>query len=150
MSEVPTPVNESTAIEFKRLEGSTLSDKSIGTITAGEILWWPNNSGLRQADGNETVRELAGVALYDAASGKRAVTARGLLRVRWDGAGTLNRGVPIGVSTTRSGWFEPVTIASLSGGGSGLLSIGHYPGLGGDVSNPGAGQSGTLLIVDIL
>ena len=143
MSELPTPVSESTAIEVVRKEGSTRSQKAVDTITAGEILTI-NNSGAVRAIGLSGIAPLLmGVALYTATSGNRVVTIRGKLRSFWDGAGTVVNGTPIAVSTTRSGWFEPYA------GTSGINVIGYFFG-----DAPGASlaasNSGTLQVVDIL
>ena len=136
-TQLPTPVSESTAIEIVRKEGATFSQKSVSTITAGDILYNLNNSGLVQVIGNIQGEACAGVALYDAVSGTVATTVRGHLRCRWDGTGTVNRGTVIGSSATRSGWFEPSALAS------GNLVLGH------SIANLAAANSGTLVEVFI-
>lgn len=137
MSEVPTPVSESTAIEIVRKEGSTFSAKSVSTISAGDLVYWVNNSGLAEAI--ESVANLTspGIALYDAVSGSRCVTIRGHLRARWDGAGTVNKGSPIAPSATYSGMF------TLGVAGSGTLIWGL------SVNNLGTSNSGQLCEVII-
>ena len=143
MSEIPTPVSESTAIEVVRKEGSTLSVKSVdNTITAGDILMFNASGVLKQAGGigSGDSFTLAGVTLYTCASGNRTVVIRGKVRATWDGVNTGNFGVPIAPSLTHSGWFET---------SSGLVyPIGVFIGNGGG-SQLAAANSGTLQVVEI-
>jgi hypothetical protein len=143
MSEIPTPVSESTAIEVVRKEGSTFSAKSVdNTLTAGDIVQY-NASGILKATGlgSGVFETIAGVLLYTCASGNRGVAIRGKVRATWDGASTtLNYGAPIAVSTTHSGWFEA------SSGDS--IPIGVYVGLYGG-SQLAAANSGQLAVVEI-
>jgi len=141
MSELPTPVSESTAIEVVRQEGMARSFKSVSTLTAGDICYFANNSGIVQVIAGVSRLEHVGAALYDAASGNRATTIRGKIRARWDGTGTPGLSVPIGSSATRSGWWE------VSADTSGVFAIGQY--LDVSVPNPGATNSGTLLVVEL-
>lgn len=136
MSEVPAVVNESTAIEIKRREGSTFSQKSVSTITAGDFVYNLNNSGLVQAIEAIPAGSIQGVALWDAASGTRCVTIKGHVRARWDGAGTVSKGTEIVSSDVRSGWFEPLGAQT-----SGTLSLGY------SVNELAAANSGTLVEV---
>ena len=140
MSEVPTPVSESTAIEIVRTEGSSHSFKAIGTITAGEILKW-GASGAIQEVGTEADNEtFLGVAIQNATSGQRVDVIKGWVQVRWDGVGTVNPGTLLNSSTTRSGWFTAGT--ALSGG----MAIGIYSPFGGNTTTAlAAANSGTLL-----
>ena len=139
MSEVPTPVSESTAIEIVRGEGATISQKSVSTITAGDFVYNLNNSGVVQAIEAIDAERILGVAAYDAASGKRCVVLReGHVRARWDGAGTVNKGTQIVSSDVRSGWFEPLGAST-----SGTLIIGF------SVNELAAANSGTLVEVVI-
>ena len=139
MSEVPTPVSESTAIEIVRGEGATISQKSVSTITAGDFVYNLNNSGVVQAIEAIDAERILGVAAYDAASGKRCVVLReGHVRARWDGAGTVNKGTQIVSSDLRSGWFEPLGAST-----SGTLIIGF------SVNELAAANSGTLVEVVI-
>lgn len=136
MSEVPSPVSESTAIEIKRKEGSTFSAKAVETITAGDFVYFSTNSGLIQAiEAIDAVR-IVGVSLWDAVSGERCVTVKGHVRARWDGTGTVNKGTQIVSSDVRSGWFEPLGAST-----SGTLILGY------SVNNLGASNSGTLVEV---
>ena len=106
MSEIPTPVSESTAIEIVRLEGSTKSTKAVDTFVAGNVAYFLNNSGLTKVIANIRAKSIPGVVLYDAVSGERVVTLQGKVRVFWDGNGTVNRGTPLQTSSNRSGWVE--------------------------------------------
>lgn len=137
MSEIPSPVSESTAIEIVRREGTARSFKSITTITAGDLLYSPNNSGASQAVGAIISANGYGVALYDCTSGNRVVTIRGKVRARWDGAGTVNKGTPIQPSTAKSGYFEPGAAAS------GGLTWGF------SYDNLGTTNSGLLNVVEV-
>jgi hypothetical protein len=146
MSEVPVPVTESTAIEFRRKEGTARSFKAIGTLTAGELLKF-GASGAVQMVGTETDNGLLlGVALFTATSGNRVTTAKGQMQVRWDGVGTVNAGTTLLVaSSTRSGWFTAGT--ALSGG----MSIGLYTPLGGNTTAAlAAANSGLLQLVETI
>lgn len=136
MSEVPAVVNESTSPELKRIEGKTLSEKSVSTISAGDLVYWANNSGWAQAIEAIAGDRIPGVALYDAASGTRCLSIRGHVRARWDGTGTVNKGTLIVSSDVRSGWFEPLGAET-----SGTLILGF------SVNNLGASNSGTLVEV---
>lgn len=136
MSEVPTPVSESTAIEIKRTEGKTFSAKAVDTITAGDFVYFSNNSGLIQAIEAINGDSIVGVALYDAISGERCVTIKGHVRARWDGTGTVNKGTIIVSSDVRSGWFEPLGAVT-----SGTLILGY------SINNLAAANSGTLVEV---
>ncbi len=143
MSEVPTPVSESTAIEIVRKEGSARSVKAVNTITAGDLLWLPNASGATQTVTFSGTRDtVIGAALYSAVSGGRVTTIKGKVQVKWDGAGSPIFGSPIAPSTVRSGWFEfssgtaaPIGILWGSIVGAGFAAV--------------AGNSGTLLVVEI-
>lgn len=136
MSEVPTPVSESTAIEIKRTEGKTFSAKAVDTITAGDFVYFSTNSGLIQAIEAINGDSIVGVALYDAISGERCVTIKGHVRARWDGTGTVNKGTIIVSSDVRSGWFEPLGAVT-----SGTLILGY------SINNLAAANSGTLVEV---
>lgn len=138
MSEVPTPVSESTAIEIRRIEGSVRSQKSVSTITAGDLLYNLNNSGVVQAIEAIDAGRIVGVAWYDAVSGARVVYGKGHVRARWDGAGTVNKGTQIVSSDLRSGWFEPLGAVT-----SGTLILGR------SVNELAAANSGTLVEVEI-
>lgn len=137
MSEIPAAVSESTAIEIVRTEGSAHSEKSVTTLTAGDIVYFANNSGLVQVVAAINSYSIFGIALYDATSGNRVTTIRGKVRGRWDGTGTVNKGTSIGSSATRSGWFEPSAITS------GVLNIGF------SYNNLGATNSGTLTPIEL-
>lgn len=144
MSEVPSVVSESTAIEVVRKEGSTLSAKVVNKVSAGDILSaLLNSSGLTQAiNASGNLATVAGVALYQATSGQRTTCIKGKVRSTWDGTGTVTFGTPIDVSTTQSGWFEPA-------GTSGTVTqIGWFYGTGAG-SSLGASNSGTLQVVVI-
>ena len=139
MSEVPTPVTESTAIEIVRKEGTGKSYKAIGTITAGELLKW-GASGVIQMVGTETDNELfIGAAAQSATSGQRVTTFKGWLQVRWDGVGTVNPGTLLVASTTRSGWFTAGT--ALSGG----MTVAIYSPFGGNTTTALAAANSGLL-----
>lgn len=138
MSEVPTPVSESTAIEIKRVEGATKSDKAVDTITAGDLIYYGTNSGLIQAIEAINGGSIVGAALYDASSGARVVAIKGHVRCRWDGTGTVNKGTLIVSSDVRSGWFEPLGAVT-----SGTLILGYSH------NNLGASNSGTLVPVQL-
>lgn len=142
MSEVPTQVSESAAIEIVRKEGSAQSFKAIGTITAGEVLKW-GASGAIQMVGTELDNGVfLGVALQNATSGQRVTVAKGWLRIPWDSVGTVTNGTLLVASTTRSGWFTAGT--TLSGG----MSIGIYSPQGGNtVAALAAANSGLLQAV---
>ena len=148
MSEVPTPQSESTAIEIVRREGSARSYKCVDNgLTAGDIAFFPNSSGIAKAIGGTSggISNIAGVALYTTVSGARAVTIKGVVRCKWDGvtAGVLGQG--IGASTTNSGWFE-ITPAIASSGS--YLVIGRYVDT--SVGTLAAANSGTLVAVELL
>jgi len=136
MSEIPTPVSESTAIEIVRVEGATDSEKAVGTIDAGALLYFGNNSGvvhaIKAVDGNSTI----GAALFDAVSGERVTFIKGRVKVKWDGTGTVNAGTIIVNSDLVSGWFEPLGAVT-----SGSLELGHSAG------SLAAANSGTLVEV---
>lgn len=146
MSEVPIPVSESTAIEVVRREGSNHSYKSVSTISAGDLLFFPNSSGVAQGVGGTSggISNFPGVALYDAVSGARCPTIKGFVRSRWDGVTAGVLGQPIALSTTRSGWFE-ITPARASSGS--YLDIGRY--IDTSVGTLAAGNSGTLVVVEL-
>ncbi len=136
----PTPVSESTAIEVRRTEGTVHSYVAIGTIAAGSLVKL-TNSGLVQTVGTEDPAAVLGVTLYTATSGSRIATARGQMRVTWDGVGTVTPGVEVQASITNSGWFT----ANNSGT---LTSVGRYdpmPGYGTLV----AANSGTLQVITL-
>lgn len=139
MSEIPTPVSESTAIEVVRREGSARSFKSVSTITAGDFVYFANNSGVVQTIEAIDASRIPGVALYDAASGNRVTTIKGKARARWDGTGTVGKGTQIVSSDLRSGWFEPLGAST-----SGTLIIGYSH----DVL--AAANSGLLNVVEVL
>ncbi len=139
MSEVPTPVTESTSIEIVRREGTAKSYKAIGTITGGELLKW-GASGVIQMVGTETDNPLfVGAAIQAATSGQRVTVIKGWVQSRWDGAGTVNPGTLLVASTTRSGWFTAGT--ALSGG----MSIGIFSPFGGNVTTALAAANSGLL-----
>ncbi len=140
MSELPTPVSESTAIEIIRREGATNSYKAIGTLTGGDLLKW-GASGVVQMVGTETDNGLfVGVAAQNATSGQRVTTMKGYVQIKWDGVGTVNAGTTLLVaSTTRSGWFTAGT--ALSGG----MSIGIFSPLGGNATAALAAANSGLL-----
>lgn len=135
-TQVPAAVSESTAIEIVRKEGSTFSQKSVSTITAGDFVYNSTNSGLVQAIEAIAANSIPGVALYDAVSGTVCTTIKGHVRARWDGTGTVNRGTQIVSSDVRSGWFEPLGAET-----SGTLVLGR------SIANLGASNSGTLVEV---
>ena len=143
MAYVPTPVNESTAIEIKRREGQTYQNKAIGTLGAGNVIKF-GVSGLVNMVGTETDNGLfLGALLYAATSGQPAVTIKGYVRLNWDGVGTVSPGTLLVASTTYSGWVTAGT--ALSGG----MSVGIYtpqPGTG--YGNLAAANSGTLVPVE--
>ena len=124
MSEVPTPVSESTATEIVRGEGKTFSAKAVDTITAGDFVYFGTNSGVIQAIEAIAGESIVGAAMYDAVSGERCVAVKGRIRARWDGTGTVNKGTLIVSSDVRSGWFEPLGAAT-----SGTLVIGYSVGV---------------------
>ena len=139
--ELPVAVWESTSPEVKRYEGDTYSAVSISTLKAGDLVKFGSNSGLIQcvaADPQPVIR----TALYDAASGVRVTTIRGIVRARWDGVGAPVLTSLLGASATRSGWFEVSAVTS------GNLVFATYADT--TVPNPGATVSGTLLIVRYL
>lgn len=143
MSEIPTAVSESTAIEVVRKEGSTLSAVSVdNTITAGDILQF-NASGVLKANGvgSGVTNTIAGVTLYTSASGNRTVMIRGKVRATYDGVTAGTYGVPIAVSHTHSGWFE------VSSGDT--LPLGVFIGNGGGSQLSTTANSGTLQVVEI-
>ena len=135
-TQLPAAVSESTAIEIVRKEGSTFSQKSVSTITAGDFVYNLNNSGLVQAIEAIDAKSIPGVALFDAVSGKTCTAIKGRVRARWDGTGTVNRGTLIVSSDVRSGWFEPLGAVT-----SGTLILGR------SIGNLGASNSGTLVEV---
>jgi hypothetical protein len=95
MSEVPSVVSESTAIELVRREGTARSWKANNTINAGELLWYPNASGVVQTVTFSGTRDtVLGAALFNQTSGGRVVTIKGKVQVRWDGATVRLRGPP--------------------------------------------------------
>lgn len=106
----PAPVSESTAAVVRIIEGSQISLPSNAALTAGWLCVY-NNSGAFAAIGFSSGAhdQSAGVAMYDTVSGERVTFFRGDAQCFWDGAGTLTRGVMIGPSDTRSGWFVPIT-----------------------------------------
>jgi len=142
MSEVPTPVSESTAIEVVRKEGSALSWKAIDTIVAGALLYQVNASGVDLCVGTISSPATVGVALSQASSGGRVTTIRGKVRAIWDGAGTLTYGTVIGNSTTQSGYFTP------GANTSGAFILGTCIGTGPGFLATGA-NSGQLVVVNI-
>ena len=81
MSEIPSAVSESTAIEIVRKEGSAHSEKSVSTLVAGDLTYFLNNSGLVQTIGAINSYSVYGIALYDAASGEplSALAQQGLV-----------------------------------------------------------------------
>ena len=138
MSEVPTPVSESTAAEIVRTEGSTRSFKSVdNTIVSSDLIMLNASGAVKATSGSVT--EYLGCTIYTAGSGQRVVVERGKMRATWDGASTtLAAGAPIGISVTHSGWFEGSSLTS------GANVIGY------NVTNLAATQSGTLQIVSLL
>ena len=102
MSELPTPVSESTSPEIVRKEGTAISTKAIGPISAGNILVLTNASGAYLAVPNATaLSQNFGVALEQATSGQRVTTIKGHVRAIWDGTGSPVYGSPIGISATQ-------------------------------------------------
>ena len=146
MSEVPSPVSESTAIEIVRKEGSARSWKAIDSITAGDLMWFPNSSGVRQIVGGTSggISAFAGIALYTQTSGNRVTTIHGKVRCKWDGVTAGPLGSAIGGSTTRSGWFEVAPGVASSGS---YLVLGQYIDTG--VGTLAAANSGTLVAVEV-
>jgi len=138
MSELPTPVSESTAIEVVRQEGSARSWPANDTLAAGDIVY-TTPSGLAKAIISTQAWMCPGAVLYTAVSGSRAVTIKGKVRARWDGSGTLNRGVVI-QQGAHSGWFT-VAVAN-------IFASGTHLGLSWD--NGGATTSGKLHVVELL
>jgi hypothetical protein len=110
MSELPTPVSESTSVEIVRLEGRSHSHKSVSTILAGNILV-TNASGALQTVGTEGTWAIVGVALYGAVSGARVDVIKGWVRALWDGTGTASDGALIYGSTTYSGMFSATAVS---------------------------------------
>lgn len=145
MSELPTPVSESTAIEIVRKEGTARSFKSVGALVAGELLYFANSSGVTQGVGGTSggLAAYAGVALFTQTSGNRVTTIHGKHRARWDGVTVGALGSAIGLSTTRSGWFEVNPAAASSGS---YLNIGQYIDTG--IGTLAAANSGTLVVVE--
>lgn len=142
MSEVPTPVSESTAIEVVRKEGTALSWKAVDTIVAGDLLYQINASGVDLCVGTISAPGTVGVALFGQTSGGRVTTIKGKVRAIWDGVGTLNYGTVIGNSTTQSGYFTPG--ANTSGAFILGTAIGTGPGFLAVAAN-----SGQLVVVDL-
>lgn len=141
MAEVPTPVWESTAIEVKRVEGATISDFASEAIDAGALVYHPNNSGFAETRANTRAE---GVLLYDAVSGERAVVLqKGLVRARWDGAGSPAWGSQLQASALYSGYWTLVSGGTFTSG----YAVGEYADDG--TPAPGAGASGTLLIIKL-
>ena len=140
---VPTPVSESTAIEWRRVEGTAHSFKAaaVGSIPAGSLVKF-GASGILQMIGTELDNGVfLGVTLYTATSGSIVTVARGQMRVAWDGAGTVSPGTLLVASATYSGMFTAGT--TLSGG----MSIGVYEPLPGTFANLAAANSGQLQLV---
>ena len=144
MSELPSAVSESTAIEWVRIEGAGRSAKAVASITAGELVGYVTSSGLAQIPGGTSGGRsiVFGAALYTQTSGNRATAIKGKVRVRWDGVANAKLGDPIGVSTTRSGWWET------SQNTSGDLVVGQY--IDQSVGTTAAANSGTLVLVELL
>jgi hypothetical protein len=144
MSELPSPVSESTAAEYQRIEGTARSAKAVAAITLGEIVGFVTSSGYAQIPGGTSGGSaiVQGVALYTQTSGNRATVIRGKVRSRWDGVANAKLGDPIAVSTTRSGWWET------SQSTSGELVVGKY--IDTIVGTTAAANSGTLLLVEII
>ena len=147
MSELPTPVSESTAIEIVRKEGTARSFKSVGALVAGELLYFANSSGVTQIVGGTSggISAFAGIALYTQTSGNRVTTIRGKVRCRWDGATAGPLGASIAGSTTRSGWFE--VTSGIAASGQSYLVLGQYIDTG--VGTLATANSGTLVAVEI-
>ena len=146
MSEVPTAYSESTAIELVRKEGTARSFKSISASNVAGIIVKQVSGGVLPTLGTEDPQVVAGVLLYPAASGPRAVTIRGKVRAFWDGlssGGTTYPGQEIQLSYTNSGWFT-------GGNASGAWSaIGTYVGTPGTSTALGATNSGLLQVVEL-
>lgn len=140
MSEVPTPVSESTAAEVVRVEGKTRSAKSVDNNIITSSLLYASASGFKEAPGLTLPTDIAGVATTAGASGNRVLAIKGKVRAIWDGTGTVNFGTNIAPSATQSGMFEVLSGTT--------YGIGYFYGNGAG-SSLGATNSGTAVIVVI-